>query len=88
VALSLEIKVIPSSGRQKFEIDKAQQLKCRLKSQPEDGKANAELIKFLSKQLKINQQDIQILKGLTSRKKLLKLNTDLTREEILKMMGC
>ena len=88
MTLTIEIKVVPSSGRQKFELNKAEQLKCYLKSQPEDGKANAELIKLLSKQLKITQQDILISQGFTSRKKVLKLNTSLTRQEILKLLGC
>ena len=40
MALRLEIKVVPSSGKLCFAIDKQQRLKCYLKAQAEEGKAN------------------------------------------------
>ena len=39
MSLVIEIKVFPSSGRQKFVIDKSGKLKCYLKNPPEKGKA-------------------------------------------------
>ena len=38
-------------------------LKISVQSPPEKGKANAELIKFLSRRLKIAKSDLQIISG-------------------------
>jgi len=45
-------------------------LKIALKAQPENGKANIELIKFWKKHFK---QNIKIISGFTSKKKLVKI---------------
>ena len=45
-------------------------LKIALKAQPEQGKANIELVKFFKKHFK---KDIKIISGLTSKKKLVKI---------------
>ncbi len=49
-----------------FEID--------LKAKPEQGKANEELIKFISKRLEINLEHVKIIKGFKNRNKLIKIN--------------
>lgn len=45
-------------------------LKISIKAVPEKGKANAELIRFISKSLK---KKVEIIKGLKSREKTLKV---------------
>ena len=45
-------------------------LKISIKAVPKKGKANQELIKFISKLLK---KKVEIIKGLTSRNKILKI---------------
>lgn len=87
MSLIVEIKVVPSSGKQALRKDSSGLLKCYLKSAPEGGKANAELIKFLSKKLRIPQNQITITSGATSRKKRLKIETSLTLEEFCKKLG-
>jgi uncharacterized protein (TIGR00251 family) len=87
MSIILEVKVIPQSGKQALQIDKSGQLKCYLKSPPEGGKANEELIKFMSKKLSITQDSFFILQGVTARKKLLKIDIDCTREELLGKLG-
>lgn len=87
MALILELKVVPLSGKQHCMSDKAGMLKCYLKSPPEGGKANAELCKFLSKVLKIPQEHVSILAGATSRKKVIKLDTTLSREHVYELLG-
>ena len=47
-------------------------LKITLKAPPVDGKANEELIKFLSKSLDIPKSYVSILSGETNRSKLIK----------------
>jgi hypothetical protein len=68
--LLLFVKVIPNAG--KTEIVKAENdvLKIRLKAQPEKGKANEELIRFLSKITHVPKSQISITHGLTSRNKI------------------
>jgi len=83
----LPIKVIPSAGENRYIIDKTGQLKWYLKSAPERGKANKELIKSIAKVLKIAQSDISIVAGQTGRNKRVKIISDKTEEEIHKLLG-
>jgi uncharacterized protein len=87
MALVLDIKVVPSSGKQKAVLDKSGKLKIFLKSQPEAGKANSELIKFLSKELSLPQADVIILLGATSRNKRIKIENAMTFEQLLNKLG-
>lgn len=87
MALRLEIKVVPSSGKLGFAIDKQQRLKCYLKAQAEEGKANYELIKFVAKTCNVTQRDVDIVSGLISRNKVLLITTDMTYEQFLQITG-
>jgi uncharacterized protein (TIGR00251 family) len=87
MALRLEIKVVPSSGKLSFAIDKQHRLKCYLKAQAEEGKANYELIKFVAKTCNVTQRDVDIVSGLISRNKILLITTDITYEQFLKISG-
>jgi len=63
----LTVKVTPKSGR--GEISKVLAdgtLKIKLKSAPERGKANQELIRLLSDHFRVPQKNIRIIKGATS----------------------
>ena len=85
--LVLEIKVTPSSGKQICVLDKTKNLKCFLKSAPERGKANAELVKLLSKKLRVEQDAISIISGEASRKKLIKIDVDVSFEYLCEQLG-
>lgn len=87
MALVIEIKVTPQSGKFKFEQDSKGNLKCFLKSAPEKGAANKELIKGLSKNLRIPQNDIEIIQGATIRNKTIKLHVSLTFEQLCDKLG-
>jgi len=87
MALRLEIKVIPSSGKIGFVLDKQQRLKCFLKSAAQDGQANYELIKFIAKSCGVTQRDVDIIAGLISRNKILLIATSLTYEQFLERIG-
>jgi uncharacterized protein len=87
MAIILEIKAIPHSGRQNLFLDKSGTLKCHLKNPPENGKANAELLKMLAKNLGLNQEAVQLLSGATARKKIIKIETSLSRETLLRELG-
>lgn len=87
MALTIEIKVIPLSGQQKWELDALGMLKCYLKAPPEKGKANKELVKLLAKTLGCLQQDIAIVSGLSSRKKLITITTTITYQQLLERLN-
>lgn len=68
----LVTKVVPNSHQNKIVGWQGKELKIRVAAPPQKGKANKELIKFLAKELNIANNDIEIIKGLTSsRKKIL-----------------
>jgi uncharacterized protein len=87
MALIIEIKVAPESGKSQIIRDKKGLLKCFLKSSPVNGKANAELIRLLSRSLDVSECDIKIIKGLTLKKKLLKITSTITLDELYKKLG-
>ncbi len=74
----LRIKVIPKSAKNEvveiLEDDSGEQtIKIRIKAPPVKGKANAELIKFLSKELNVPKDRISIISGKTEQLKLIKI---------------
>jgi len=69
--MKLDIKVQPNSGRQDIQKITEGSYKVFLRKPPEDNKANGELIKFLKKHFKA---EVKIIKGLTSKRKLIDVN--------------
>ena len=86
MATTLALKVIPQAGKQELLQTATGVITCRLKSPPEDGKANAELIKFLAKKLLVSQADVRIVQGLTSRKKVIAIAM-LDEQTVLARLG-
>lgn len=82
----VEVRVVPSAGRNKWMLDKAGRLKCYLKNPPERGLANKELIKLFADVLQIAQQEITIVSGATSRTKRVSINCSLTFDQLLKKL--
>jgi uncharacterized protein (TIGR00251 family) len=87
MSLTIELKVVPSSGRAAWTIDKSGILKCFLKSPPEKGKANKELIMTIAKALRIPQADIMIISGETIKNKKILIKAALTLEQFLHAIG-
>lgn len=87
MAFVVEIKVTPNSSKKGWAMDKSGNLKCYLKNPAENGKANAELIKNLSKTLNITQDRIAIISGETSRSKRIKIDADMTLQKFLELLG-
>ena len=69
-----KIKILVKPNSNKNEIkewdEKRQGLKVNINAQPEDNKANTELIKFLSKTLK---KKVRIKTGFSSREKIIEI---------------
>ncbi|ARV59134.1 hypothetical protein BZZ01_11225 [Nostocales cyanobacterium HT-58-2] len=71
-----KVKVKPNSKVQKIQEDADGSLTVHLKSPPVDGKANEELIKILSEKFRVPKSHIRIKSGLSSRQKLIEIETD------------
>ncbi len=87
MSLIIELRVAPSSSKNNWVIDKSGMLKCFIKSPPVDGKANKELIKTIANTLKIPQHAVEIVQGLTNKKKRVKIDTTLSFDQFLQLLG-
>jgi uncharacterized protein (TIGR00251 family) len=67
--ISFNAKIIPKASSNKLIGWENDLLKIKIKEVPDKGKANKELIIFLSKIFKVAKSNINIAKGETSRKK-------------------
>lgn len=83
----ITVTVKPSSKKQDIMLDRSGIIVCFLKSAPENGKANRELISFLSKKLSITQSDIAITQGLIHRKKQLKIKGIASINKVFEQLG-
>lgn len=71
----LRVKVIPRSSRTGFDSVMGDgTYKIRLKSPPVDGKANSELIRWLSRQFGVLRRDVVVRSGASSRSKSLRIS--------------
>jgi uncharacterized protein (TIGR00251 family) len=67
----IEANVKPNSGRSEIIFDEEKKIfNFYIKSSPEDGKANAEVLKLIKK---VSGKKGKIISGATSRKKLIRL---------------
>ncbi|MBW4477715.1 MAG: DUF167 domain-containing protein [Tolypothrix brevis GSE-NOS-MK-07-07A] len=71
-----KVKVKPNSKQEKIEEQPDGSLTVHLKSPPVDGKANEELIKLLSEKFDVPKSYIRIKSGLSSRQKLVEIDTE------------
>jgi uncharacterized protein (TIGR00251 family) len=69
--LRLEIKAIPGASKTELAGIKDGRLRIRLAAAPEDGKANAEMLNFLSKTLGCPKRDLRLISGEKSRLKVI-----------------
>ncbi|HTH15005.1 MAG TPA: DUF167 family protein [Magnetospirillum sp.] len=72
----VQIRLTPKAARDRIdglaaEADGGTVLKVSVTSVPEDGKANAALIKLLSKQWRVPKSAMEIVQGATDRRKVL-----------------
>ena len=81
--LLLRLYLQPKASRDQFIGLHGEELKITITAPPVDGKANAHLIKFLSKQFSVAKNAIQVEKGLQSRHKLIRIKQPQTIPSIL-----
>jgi uncharacterized protein len=71
--IRLEIKAVPGASKTELAGIKDGRLRIRIAAAPEDGKANAEMLGFLSKALGCPKRDLLLLSGEKSRLKTIAL---------------
>jgi len=84
--LRFEVRVQPRSSRNQVVGEQAGALKVKLTAPPVDGEANAALIDFLSGCLKLPRRDICLVKGETSRCKMVEI-MGISRDEFIARIG-
>ncbi len=73
--LYLRLKINPSSAKSEVKaVMTDETIKINILAPAEKGKANKELIKFLSKQFEVDKNNIKIISGAGNRLKLVKIN--------------
>ncbi len=85
----LSVRVVPRASKNAIQGLMGDALKVRIQAPPIEGKANAYLVKFLSKQWNIPRRDIEILSGQAGRNKRLRILNppDELRKELLSIGG-
>ena len=71
--MQLKVKVIPKSSQNKI-IPVDDFLKIKITTAPEKGKANKQVIKMLAKKFNVPTSQIEIVRGLTSQEKIVKID--------------
>ncbi len=79
------IRVRLSASRNEIKGLRGEALKIDINAPPVKGRANKECIRFLAKELKISKSDIEIISGLKSRDKLVKIK-GISKEKVLKAL--
>ncbi|UXN61992.1 DUF167 family protein [Phyllobacterium zundukense] len=79
--ITLFVRLTPKSAKDAIEgveetDDGRSHLKARVRAVPEDGRANAALVKLLAKQLDLSARDVTIAAGATSRLKQVRISGD------------
>ncbi|MFC1865627.1 DUF167 domain-containing protein [Chloroflexota bacterium] len=81
----LQVRVHPNAARNGITGYSGDVLQIRISAPALRGKANHELVTFLSQRLKINKGSIDIVKGQTNRNKIIAID-GLSRDDILKLL--
>ncbi len=71
--VTFSVKVIPRAKRDEIVGVEGDALKIRLNAPPVEGKANEALVRFLAATLGVKRADVEILRGETSRHKLIRI---------------
>ena len=82
----LAVKVTPNAGRNEITGVKEGVLQVKIGAPPDKGKANKELVDFLSEKLGVKKSAVLIIKGQASRNKVITVD-GLNGEEIIKRLA-
>lgn len=71
--MKYEVKVTPGAKKEEITVE-GDKITIRTPKRPHDGEANEAIVKILAKHFHIAKSNIKILRGQTSRNKLVEIN--------------
>jgi uncharacterized protein len=77
----LQVHVQPGASRTEVAGMHGEALKVRLAAPPVDGKANAELLRFLAEVFGVPRRNVTLLRGETSRAKVVRIGRPTARPD-------
>jgi uncharacterized protein (TIGR00251 family) len=80
-ALVLTLHVQPGASRTEVAGLHGDALRIRLAAPPVDGKANAELLRFLANAFAVPRRQVSLLRGETSRQKVVRVEAPMQRPD-------
>jgi len=72
--LTLRLRVQPRAGRTAFAEPLADTLKVKLKAPPVDGRANAELVRYLADAFGVTRSEVEVVSGRRARTKQIRIH--------------
>jgi uncharacterized protein (TIGR00251 family) len=72
--MELRIRVRPEASRNAVEVGDAGQVTVRVTAAPERGKANKAFVALLAKKLGVTKSSVTLVRGLTSRDKVVRID--------------
>ncbi|MGD1119998.1 MAG: DUF167 domain-containing protein [Dehalococcoidales bacterium] len=84
--IRLAVKVTPNAGRNEITGFREDVLQVRIAAPPDKGKANQELTDFLAEKLGVKKSAITIIRGMTSRHKVLTISGLSQAEMMLRLL--
>ena len=72
--MNINIKVTPKAKENSIKKIDSTNYHIKITAPPDKGKANQAIIKLLAKELKIPKSSLQIIKGKTSRNKIIEIS--------------
>lgn len=69
----IRVRVTPRSGREELICGDQEEIRVRLTSPPVKGRANQDLVKLIARSLGVGRKDVEIVAGLSSRRKTVRV---------------
>lgn len=69
--MQIKVRVIPRASRNQITVDEDNTVRVHTSAAPADGAANEAVIKMLAEHFKVPKTSIKIIRGMTSRNKII-----------------
>jgi len=86
ITTRLSVRVTPNASHNEVTSFTDEVLHVKIAAVPEKGKANKELIDYLSRTLDVSKSSVRLIKGQTSRNKVITVD-GLSREDIIRRIS-
>lgn len=87
MAFIIMVKIVPRAKKTVCILDSNKQLKCYIKSLPEGGKANKELLDYLASCLHLPKNKVSIATGFTSSTKRILIDDQISEQDLYAALG-